>query len=904
MANTKQKSTGLHIDDLKKSLKTLTSEMNPEQLKRANETLEKLESSSKQDTVKNEEIQKTNLDIKKSLGKDGDVNKSLQDLLKYYKVSNDKLLKKLDEGNKAKAEQDKPKSRTNLSDIKYDKSITAKEYLKEGVAGAKGLFSKAQGVGSSVLNAFKNPMGALNNIGSGIKSKVSGVLKTGKDILSTQEGYTAEGGRFGEAYAKTDVGQKEILALKKEKGISLDEARDQIRRKGEGGYADLSKKEKEISGVKEKQKFLTSQGFDPNSKDVKKLSQLTDAKNQSDIRNATGPTAGPSSLATLARKEKDLEDQKSNYAPIQSNIPGFLKPLGNIGDKNTAGKNINDAALTPAAKANDAAEASAKESEKQFLAANPEGDNIKSAQEIMADASKEDLQISKQLLETTRESLLELKGIKEALSVSANSQKPEPKKKDGDAAAAAGAEVAPESGPGIGDAIDLADDLRGKGKPKGGFPRGKAPSIPGKSMGSRIMGGIKGIGSNVAQGAKGLFSGGGNLIKGALGGISAGGAVAAATTIGGGLALNYGLTKGADAITEAAGADTDYSPEMQAQDDANWEKASLFEKIQSAPARGIEKAADFLGAEKTAAAAKVSRTKSETEYLNNKEAEAKPSETVNGKKGANAAEGQADDQKLIDQFVKAYPPSKGFTYEGNLTYLTIFDKEGKKAYHQKIGKELKTMDPATFAGLAMKSGGQATAEAKPTETVAGEKSEKDLFGGLTKEQYQFAIQKVNGKYKNEMIDENGKEITDEKKRIEAMKKGVGQLQDLTDAAGGKKDVTAKMEDGQVGALQPAGAEGKLSSDPQMDQDIKANQKRVANVTPTKPSTKSGELSNSSLEYTDLDRERSQSKPSPAPVIMNNSSNNATTKVMPMKGDPRPNSRGSAFEKYEERTSTF
>ena len=205
MANTKQKSTGLHIDDLKKSLKTLTSEMNPEQLKRANETLEKLESSSKQDTVKNEEIQKTNLDIKKSLGKDGDVNKSLQDLLKYYKVSNDKLLKKLDEGNKAKAEQDKPKSRKNLSDIKYDQPITAKEFLKEGVAGAKGLFSKAQGLGSGVLNAFKNPMGALNNIGSSIKGKVSGVLKTGKDILSTQEGYTAEGGRFGEAYAKTDV---------------------------------------------------------------------------------------------------------------------------------------------------------------------------------------------------------------------------------------------------------------------------------------------------------------------------------------------------------------------------------------------------------------------------------------------------------------------------------------------------------------------------------------------------------------------------------------------------------------------------------------------------------------------------------------------------------------------------
>ena len=117
----------------------------------------------------------------------------------------------------------------------------------------------------------------------------------------------------------------------------------------------------------------------------------------------------------------------------------------------------------------------------------------------------------------------------------------------------------------------------------------------------------------------------------------------------------------------------------------------------------------------------------------------------------------------------------------------------------------------------------------------------------------------------------------------------------------KREVTAKMEDGQVGAMQPAAAQ---SPDMQLDQDIKANQKRVAEVTPSRPSSKSGELSNSSLEYNDLTREAAQPKPTPAPVIMNNSSNNSTTKIMPMKADPRPSDRGSAFERHIERTSAY
>ena len=41
-----------------------------------------------------------------------------------------------------------------------------------------------------------------------------------------------------------------------------------------------------------------------------------------------------------------------------------------------------------------------------------------------------------------------------------------------------------------------------------------------------------------------------------------------------------------------------------------------------------------------------------------------------------------------------------------------------------------------------------------------------------------------------------------------------------------------------------------------------------------------------------------------PIIMNNSSNNATTQVVPMKGDPRPNSRGSALDRYLDKTAAY
>ena len=443
---------------------------------------------------------------------------------------------------------------------------------------------------------------------------------------------------------------------------------------------------------------------------------------------------------------------------------------------------------------------------------------------------KELAQTSKELLDTTKESVDILKGIRSDLA-SDDIQPLRSKPPEGSVAGApAEAVPAAEGGSLLGTAMDLGGDLLGRGKraPSKGLPRGKTPSVPAKAgLGSRMMGGIKSVGGKL-----------GGLARGAAG--IAGKLALPLAVAGAGYSAYQGVGRAGENFDLKEG-----------------EEATLGQKTSSAlgsvasgftfgmvdekeAAQGINKAGsavkDFFGFGDKETSQKFPLKDEGT-------TKAKPAETVAGKKGSSGVEGQADDQKLIDEFVKAYPPSKGFTYEAMGQGLTI-SKDGKKvrSLGRTFSKQLKTMDAATFAGLAMKSGGptaKTEAEAKPAKTVAG-----------------------------------------------------------------KKDVTAKMDDNQVGVMQPAAAEGKLSSDPQMDQDIRANQKRVAEVTPSKPSPKSSELSTSSLEYTDLDRERSQSKPAPAPIIMNNSSNNSTTKIMPMKADPRPSDRGSAYERHLERTSAY
>ena len=191
----------LTIKELIDAMKSQSSGMNDQERKRNDEKVSNLESMLGEDTKKLDEIQKTNTQLKKTFGKEGDINKSLQEMIKFYKTSDKELKKHNKELLKKVDNLLKPQDRAKLGDIKYEKPITFKESMKEGVAGAKSLFSKVGGVGSGLLNTIRNPGQAINKAIGKAQDKVYAGFDNLKDVASTDKNYTAEAGRFGETYA-------------------------------------------------------------------------------------------------------------------------------------------------------------------------------------------------------------------------------------------------------------------------------------------------------------------------------------------------------------------------------------------------------------------------------------------------------------------------------------------------------------------------------------------------------------------------------------------------------------------------------------------------------------------------------------------------------------------------------
>jgi hypothetical protein len=73
------------------------------------------------------------------------------------------------------------------------------------------------------------------------------------------------------------------------------------------------------------------------------------------------------------------------------------------------------------------------------------------------------------------------------------------------------------------------------------------------------------------------------------------------------------------------------------------------------------------------------------------------------------------------------------------------------------------------------------------------------------------------------------------------------------------------------------------------------------VTPAnRPPSELGKLS---LEYNDQTRAAAQTKPTPAPIIMNNNTSTGTTQISPMKATPRNNS-GSYLDKHLEKSAVY
>ena len=207
--------------------------------------------------------------------------------------------------------------------------------------------------------------------------------------------------------------------------------------------------------------------------------------------------------------------------------------------------------------------------------------------------------------------------------------------------------------------------------------KGAAKPEAGKTLIERTIGGltdligkrIPGLGSvltkgasiagTVARGAGGLIARSGTAIGGAtakLPGLisTAGSAVGKAASTGLSGALNIAKTgasylpavgsaaklaasggimmAGGAAVDSALGAMGVGGNEIDvAQDDKNWERASIWEKIQSAPARGIEKLGGSVFLDNIANEARQKRITSETEYLDTKEGKSKAPTSTSSK---------------------------------------------------------------------------------------------------------------------------------------------------------------------------------------------------------------------------------------------------------------------------------
>ena len=128
-----------------------------------------------------------------------------------------------------------------------------------------------------------------------------------------------------------------------------------------------------------------------------------------------------------------------------------------------------------------------------------------------------------------------------------------------------------------------------------------AASITGKNM---LGGGIPDIGGKGGKGTPPK----GKLTR--FGGAAVGALAFTGLSIGAGYATDYAMDK------TGASVNPDELEGLKAVDEENYNKMSIGEKIQSAPARGIEKVGSFLGFDRLSERASAERIKSESEYLN------------------------------------------------------------------------------------------------------------------------------------------------------------------------------------------------------------------------------------------------------------------------------------------------
>jgi len=230
----------------------------------------------------------------------------------------------------------------------------------------------------------------------------------------------------------------------------------------------------------------------------------------SDVASDTAPTRNTSIkrarrergsvTGNVEPKDKDVEEDNSKYQGFLNELTSGLKFLATDGLSEKSGYGIFQKPPKEVEKKNREAKVSSPRQE------NPEADNITSTGEVQADAAKSDLELSKQMLDTTREQLVELKAIREALAPSTPKELVEQKSAPSATEPDAGGSV-------IGDLAGAAGSLLGGGR---GKAAGKAAGVGGKILGglgkaARVLGPAAAIAGAAYSGFGGYQNAGANF---------------------------------------------------------------------------------------------------------------------------------------------------------------------------------------------------------------------------------------------------------------------------------------------------------------------------------------------------------------------------------------------------------
>jgi hypothetical protein len=528
----------------------------------------------------------------------------------------------------------------------------------------------------------------------------------------------------------------------------------------------------------------------------------------------------------------------------------------------------------------------------------------------------------------TRPELTVIPGGKGAAKAGSNSLKAQVINITGNVVNIRGNKISDGTAPAPGPAFD------GSGSAEGTKKRTEeARAEPKEEKGSLLDTALEAGGGLLSGAGKFLGKAGGKILSG--GKMLAGGVKGALGTAGGAtLATGAAMVATpflADAALGAFGVGKDKEGKDlvidEKQDDANWKRASLFEKIQSAPARGIEKIGGLFGGN-IANEARSKRIAQETQYLDNKDGAKTPAQPTATPASAVATAKTEEKQPEKTKKKEAGPNWKEQlkSYEENFTPVDNFERTHpgiKKKFMELAKKELPRTDNMQSIEIHEKQlayKAQAIMEGKWQEKPTKAEG-KAAASGKGKDDV-FSAKAINAEYdaiEKEMDDDEatpakggetrpaaaGQSPTAERKsrppskaenlRETARKMGIDPNKAQGQFEGG---VLTKITDTSTGTehnVEVAEGDRRNVEAARQMRAMMENSGRLAAEASKKHNI--GELSRDNKE---------QSQTPSAPVIINNNNSTSGNTAAPPASMPRGGVRPSesAMEKYANRTSHF